>query len=76
MAESLEVIARIITRYTELETRVLFRTSHLTKQLSVALVKLYGSALRFLAHARQYYGKRTIRESTSPQVLRSLDANP
>ncbi len=60
MVESLEVISSIIARYTELEARVLIRTSNLTKQLSTALVKLYGYALRFLVHARQYYGRNTL----------------
>lgn len=57
MVESIEAISSIIARYTELETKVLIRISNLTKQLSAALVKLYGSALGFLAHACRYYGQ-------------------
>ena len=77
MAESLEVIARIITRYSELEIRVLFRTSQMTKLLLVSLVKLYGSALRFLARARQYYGKGTFSEfELLSHILRSPSKHP
>ncbi|KAI9733106.1 MAG: hypothetical protein M1834_003653 [Cirrosporium novae-zelandiae] len=60
MLESIESISSIVARYTELETRVLIRTSVLTKQLSTALVKLYVTILQFLVQARRYYGKRTI----------------
>jgi len=68
MVESLEAISSIITRYTELETRVLIRTSQLTNQLSRALVKLYGAALRFLAQARRYYAKSTFRRAMKSAV--------
>lgn len=68
MAESLERISSIIVRYTDLETRVLIQTSVLTSQLSTALVKLYGSALRFLAHACRYYGQSTLSEPSSAQA--------
>ncbi|KAM0259059.1 hypothetical protein ACHAQJ_003560 [Trichoderma viride] len=61
MVESLETISAIIVRYTELETRVLIRTSNLTNQLSTALVRLYGAALKFLSHVRRYYGHGTFR---------------
>lgn len=65
MAESLERISCIVVRYTDLETRVLIRTSVLTTQLSTALVRLYGSALGFLAHAYRYYGQGTLSEPSS-----------
>ncbi|KAK0721905.1 ankyrin repeat-containing domain protein [Lasiosphaeria miniovina] len=42
MAESRERISCIIVRYTDLETRVLIRTSVLTSHLSTALVRLYS----------------------------------
>jgi hypothetical protein len=60
MLESIEKISSVVARYTELETRVLIRTSVLTKQLSAALVKLYAAILRFLVQARRYYGQRTV----------------
>ncbi|KAK3357803.1 ankyrin repeat and SOCS box protein 7 [Lasiosphaeria hispida] len=63
MAESLERISSIVVRYTDLETRVLIRTSALTSQLSTALVRLYGSALGFLAHACRYYGQSTLKRT-------------
>jgi hypothetical protein len=65
MAESLERISCIVVRYTDLETRVLIRTSVLTSQLSVALIRLYSSALAFLAHACRYYGQSTLSEPSS-----------
>jgi hypothetical protein len=57
--ENIEKISSIVARYSELETRVLIRTSALTKELSVALVKLYAATLRFLAQARRYYRRST-----------------
>lgn len=57
MIEDAEAVSRIIARYTEIEARVLIRTSSLTKQLSTALVKLYRSSLEFLADAIKYYKK-------------------
>jgi hypothetical protein len=67
MAESLERISCIVVRYTDLETRVLIRTSVLTNQLSVALIRLYSAALGFLAHACRYYGQSTLSEPSSAQ---------
>ena len=66
MVESLEGISSIIVRYTELETKVLIRTSNLTNQLSASLIKLYGSTLQFLAHASRYYGQSTLSEQLLP----------
>lgn len=63
MLEGIESVSRIVVRYTELETKVLLRTSSLTKELAGALVKLYGSALKFLALASRYYGKGTLSKS-------------
>lgn len=63
MLESIEEISSIVAKYTELETRILLRTSMMTKQLSAALVKLYTETLNFLVQARRYYGHRTISQS-------------
>lgn len=60
MVESIEAIASIIARYTELETKVLIRTSNLSAQLATALVRLYEAALRFLLHAYPYYSQSTL----------------
>jgi hypothetical protein len=65
MADSLERISCIIVRYTDLESRVLIRTSVFTSHLSTALVRLYSSALGFLAHACRYYGQSTLSEPSS-----------
>jgi hypothetical protein len=60
MIESVEVVSSIITRYKEAEDRVFVRTSVLTEQLYTAIVKLYRSALAFLARANKYYSQNTI----------------
>ena len=62
LLESVERVSGIITMYTELEARVLLRTSILTAQLSAALVKLYTATLIFLSQAHHYYQQRTISE--------------
>ncbi|KAK4139187.1 uncharacterized protein C8A04DRAFT_40914 [Dichotomopilus funicola] len=63
MAEGLERISSIVALYTHLEAKVLIRNSVLTSQLSTALVKLYGSALRFLANACRYYAQSTLKRT-------------
>ncbi|KAJ4248793.1 hypothetical protein NW762_012631 [Fusarium torreyae] len=63
IVENVETVSRIITLYTTVETRVLYRESQVTRQLSTELVKLYTSALRFLASASIYYGKGTLTSS-------------
>ena len=73
MVESLEVISSIVTRYTEAEARVLIRTSNLTNQLSAAIVKLYGSSLRFLAQAYRYYGQNTLSKISVTRIFRRLE---
>ena len=64
MIEGIEEVSSLVARYTELETRILLRTSVTTKQLSAALVKLYTAILQFLVQARRYYGQRTISQFT------------
>ncbi|KAI1739257.1 ankyrin repeat and SOCS box protein 7 [Xylaria scruposa] len=61
MIEGIEKVSNVVATYTELETRVLLRRSVLTKQLSIALVKLYRAVLQFLAKAHSYYKQRTIK---------------
>jgi hypothetical protein len=64
MLESIEKVSSVIARYSELESRVLIRTSALTKQLSIALVKLYAATLKYLAHGRRYYKQSTLSKHT------------
>lgn len=66
MLESIEPVSSIVARYAELESRVLIRTSVLTKQLSVALTQLYVAVLQFLAQARRYFADSTL---SKPRVL-------
>ncbi|KAH7359274.1 ankyrin repeat and SOCS box protein 7 [Plectosphaerella cucumerina] len=68
MVESLDSIAGIIARYTELETKVLIRTSNLSAQLASALVRLYEAALRFLLHAWRYYSQSTLKRALKSTV--------
>ncbi|KAJ8121057.1 hypothetical protein ONZ43_g2399 [Nemania bipapillata] len=60
MLQAVEKATNIVATYTELETRVLLRRSVLTRQLSVALLKLYKDVLHFLAEAHKYYKHHTI----------------
>jgi len=64
MADGIERVSNVVATYAELETRVLLRKSALTRQLTIALIKLYKSVLQFLAQALHYYKQRTI--STFP----------
>lgn len=62
MVEGVDRISALITRYAKLESTVLLRTCDLTSQLSSALVKLYGSVLKYLANTCRYYRKSTLSE--------------
>ncbi|KAI0200247.1 ankyrin repeat and SOCS box protein 7 [Astrocystis sublimbata] len=61
MLQAVEKVTSLVTTYTELETRILLRRSVLTRQLSVALMKLYKAVLHFLAKAHKYYKQHTIK---------------
>lgn len=74
--ESIEEVSSLVARYTELETRILLRTSVMTKQLSAALVKLYTAILNFLVQARRYYGQRTISQSLICSISLPTDFAP
>ncbi|KAJ4416169.1 hypothetical protein N0V82_006929 [Gnomoniopsis sp. IMI 355080] len=66
MLESIENVSKIITWYTELEARLLIRTSALTRLFSSSLVDLYAAALQYLAKTHHYY-----RQSTLKRVFKS-----
>jgi hypothetical protein len=73
MLEGIEVVSSIVVRYTELETRVLIRSSVSTRQLAAALVKLYAKVLEFLADACRYYKQSSL--SKLPWGIWSIYAN-
>ena len=74
--ESVEEVSSLVARYTELEARILLRTSVMTKQLSAALVKLYIAILDFLVQARLYYRQRTISQSFICSIALLTDFTP
>jgi hypothetical protein len=59
MMEALELVSRIIARYTEIEKRDLHGSSTMKTQLADAIVRLYKLILVFFAKARGYYGQKT-----------------
>ncbi|KAI7919212.1 ankyrin repeat and SOCS box protein 7 [Pyricularia oryzae] len=68
MVEGVDRISALITRYAKLESTVLLRTCDLTSQLSSALVKLYGSVLKYLANTCRYYRKSTLKRALKSVV--------
>ncbi|KAH8847125.1 hypothetical protein MCOR23_011399 [Pyricularia oryzae] len=68
MVEGVDRISALITRYAKLESTVLLRTCDLTSQLSSALVRLYGSVLKYLAKTCRYYRKSTLKRALKSVV--------
>ena len=57
MLEGVEIVAKIIARYAEVEKLTLHGTSVLKTQLAGAIVKLYQDVLRYLMKAKRYYSR-------------------
>lgn len=55
MVESMELVARLVTRYAIFEELYLQEPSKTTALLAQALVKLYAQILTFLAKAVKYF---------------------
>src|ERR1700742_2908629 len=62
MMEGIEVVAGIITRFSEVEKNDLTGRSNLKTQLENGLIKLYAAVLKYLAEARHYYSLSTGRK--------------
>jgi len=63
MAEGVELVSEMTTRYAIIESLYLLDTSALQPNLIDAIVKLYTLALQFLISAYAYYKKRTAQRS-------------
>jgi hypothetical protein len=60
VAESLEVIGRIVATYREYEGLYLDGVVTMTAEVEAALIRLYQEILEFLGYALQYFGESTI----------------
>jgi hypothetical protein len=63
MAEGIELISTMITRYAVVESLYLLEESSLKSQLTSGITKLYVCILRYLSGAKTYYNKSTLSES-------------
>jgi ankyrin repeat protein len=70
MIEGLEVVAHTLTRYTIMEQLYLCSgpVSSIYDQLRENLIKLYVSILRYLARAKAYFSKSTLRRALKSSV--------
>jgi hypothetical protein len=60
MAEGIELISTMITRYAVVESLYLLEDFSLKAQLTEGITKLYVAILKYLGIARTYYGKGTL----------------
>ncbi|THW35816.1 hypothetical protein D6D21_08999 [Aureobasidium pullulans] len=59
MAEGIELVSAMITRYAVVESLYLLEDSTLQNQLTDGITKLYVAILRYLSIAKTYYNKST-----------------
>ncbi|KEQ86901.1 hypothetical protein M438DRAFT_267987 [Aureobasidium pullulans EXF-150] len=59
MAEGIELVSAMITRYAVVESLYLLEDSTLQNQLTDGITKLYVAILRYLGIAKTYYNKST-----------------
>ncbi|KAG9943476.1 hypothetical protein KCU85_g8660, partial [Aureobasidium melanogenum] len=59
MAEGIELVSGMITRYAVVESLYLLEESSMKAQLTGGITKLYVSILRYLSGAKTYYNKST-----------------
>jgi hypothetical protein len=69
MAEGIELVSNLITRYTIAEHLYLRRPSAVQNQLVQAIVKLYSTVLTYLSKARSYYERSTLSASLTTSCL-------
>jgi hypothetical protein len=60
MAEGVELVSNLITRYTVVEHLYLQKPSAAKDQLTRAILKLYSTVLTYLCKARSYYERSTL----------------
>ena len=63
MAEGVEFVSNLITRYGIIEQLYLQRLSATKDQLSEAIIKLYAAVLKYLSKAIHFYGRNSAGES-------------
>ncbi|CAC9892106.1 unnamed protein product [Aureobasidium pullulans] len=59
MAEGIELVSAMITRYAVVESLYLLEDSTLQNQLTDGITKLYVAILKYLGIAKTYYNKST-----------------
>jgi hypothetical protein len=59
MAEGIDLISAMITRYAVVESLYLLEDSSLKAQLTDGITKLYVAILKYLVIAKTYYDKST-----------------
>jgi hypothetical protein len=59
MAEGVEFVSNLITRYAIIEKIYLQHNSEARLQLTAAVVQLYAAVLTYLGRAGPYYARRT-----------------
>ena len=69
MAEGVELVSGMVTRYAIIESLYLLEASAVRAQLTEAIVNLYIAILQYLLVAKSYYKKRTIRKLFPPMPL-------
>jgi hypothetical protein len=59
MAEGVEFVSNLITRYAIIEKMYLQHNSEARMHLAATVVQLYAAVLTYLGRAGRYYGRRT-----------------
>lgn len=59
MVEGLEIVARVVARYSIFEEIYLTAASKAQQHLTEQLVELNAAILRYLCSAKKYYGRNT-----------------
>jgi hypothetical protein len=62
MAEGVELVSNLITRYTIVEKLYLEKPSAAKDQLTQAILRLYSAVLMYLSKAKSYYQRNTFGE--------------
>jgi hypothetical protein len=62
MAEGIDLVSAMITRYAVVESLYLLEDSSLKAQLTDGITKLYVAILKYLVIAKTYYDKSTLSE--------------
>lgn len=72
MAEGVEFVSNLITRYTIVEQLYLQNPSTAKDQLIKAITKLYAAVLKYLSKANRFYGRKSAGESSLIPCLRQV----